>query len=101
MPETIVNAIECPKCGYIIYSRARHDFRECACGSCHIDGGFDYMKAGAPTEMIDHIKSHKLTLPITRDELYDDWNHNEDKYGSVAPCGEPLSSASWAAAPVA
>ena len=91
-----VNAVECPKCGYIIYSRARHDFRTCNCGAVSIDGGFDYWKIGCAEELCDSITSHEIELPLTKKELYDDWNHNQNKYGSIEPCGPPLSSASYA-----
>lgn len=96
---TKVIAIECPQCGYIIYSRARHDFRSCKCGDCNIDGGFDYVKIGAMD--LSKIQQHELEIPITRTELYDDWNNQTDNYGSVAPCGKPLSSSSWAASSLA
>lgn len=86
---TKITAIECPICGYIIYSRARHDFRTCECESCFVDGGFDYLRYGGPTE---GIKQHQLELSLTRQELYEDWNNRIDKYGFIAPCGPPLSS---------
>lgn len=83
---TTVNAIECPECEDIIYSRARHDFRSCSCGKCHIDGGFDYMKVAAEPELFNKIKEHKIEVDATRSELYDDWNKRIDKYGRI-PCG--------------
>jgi len=94
---TEVQAIECPVCGYIIYSRARHDFRHCECGVCFIDGGFDCLRYGGPD--LKEIRTHTLEVPLTRQELYDDWNHAQDKYGKIAPCGQPLSSADWASSP--
>jgi hypothetical protein len=93
---TKVQAIECPFCGYILYSRARHDFRYCQCESCFIDGGFDYPRYGGP---LDQIKKHDLEVPLTRQELYDDWNNRTDRYGLIAPCGPPLSSMPCAAPP--
>ncbi len=32
------------KCGEIIESTYRHDFKFCKCGSCAVDGGKDYLK---------------------------------------------------------
>lgn len=37
-----INRIRCKKCGDIIDSQTRHDFRVCQCGTCGIDGGHDY-----------------------------------------------------------
>lgn len=95
---TKITAIECPKCGYIMFSRARHDFRYCPCENVFVDGGLDYLRFGG--EDISTIKRHKLELSLTPQELYDDWNHNTNKFGSIAPCGPPLSSASYALPPL-
>ena len=73
-----VNCIECPGCGEIIYSRARHDFRACSCEMCFIDGGFDYIRTGG-----DVGKVFKRGVKATRKQLYDDWNYSEDKYGKI------------------
>jgi len=87
IPTTKVHALECPSCGYIIYSRARHDFRWCLCEALGIDGGFDYQQVAWDDTKIkrDDIKHHTLTLPLTRVELCDDWNKRTDKFGSIAP----------------
>ena len=90
-----VTAIECPLCGDIIYSRARHDFRWCSCETIAIDGGLDYTKVSYDSEKVPSPQTHAIELPITREELYFDWNHAKDKFGLVKPCGEPLSSAKF------
>ena len=38
------NAIRCKKCGDVIESNYRHNFVTCSCGSCSVDGGFDYLR---------------------------------------------------------
>lgn len=38
------NAIKCLKCGDVVESVARHDFRWCKCRSVAVDGGKDYLK---------------------------------------------------------
>ena len=38
------NKIKCLKCGDIIESTYRHDFKMCKCGNCGVDGGLDYFK---------------------------------------------------------
>ena len=40
----IQNELECKKCGDIIYSAYRHDFKYCKCGSVAVDGGMDYAR---------------------------------------------------------
>lgn len=40
------NRIRCKKCGDIIESTYRHDFVQCSCGACFVDGGHDYMRVG-------------------------------------------------------
>ena len=44
MKKIIENKIKCKKCGEIIESTSRHDFKFCECGSCAVDGGKDYLK---------------------------------------------------------
>lgn len=38
------NKIRCKKCGEIIESFSRHDFKWCSCGTCAVDGGHDYLR---------------------------------------------------------
>lgn len=42
----IINAIQCNRCGVIIESTYRHDFRTCGCGRVFVDGGHDYLRRG-------------------------------------------------------
>ena len=39
-----LNRIKCKKCGDIITSENRHDFKWCKCGACAVDGGKSYLK---------------------------------------------------------
>ena len=41
------NAAECAKCGDVIESMFRHDFRYCKCGEIFVDGGTAYIRRGA------------------------------------------------------
>lgn len=43
------NQIRCKKCNDIIRSKNRHDFVECSCKSCSIDGGSWYAKVSCTT----------------------------------------------------
>ena len=44
MNKIIVNKIKCKKCGDIIESTYRHDFKFCKCGAVAVDGGKDYLR---------------------------------------------------------
>lgn len=46
-----VNKIRCKRCGDVIESRYRHDFKFCRCRSVAVDGGFDYLRrVGCPRD---------------------------------------------------
>lgn len=40
------NVAECGKCGDVIESKSRHDFRKCECGESFVDGGPEYSRWG-------------------------------------------------------
>lgn len=44
MRKNIKNAIQCKLCGEVIESKHRHDYVECKCGACAVDGGHDYLR---------------------------------------------------------
>ena len=44
MKRIIRNAIQCNNCGDIIESQYRHDYVQCKCGKCAVDGGHDYLR---------------------------------------------------------
>lgn len=50
-----INAAECKKCGDIVRSRNRHDFRSCKCGSIIVDGGSWYARRVGDLEAIKDI----------------------------------------------
>jgi hypothetical protein len=78
--KTEVNAAKCPTCGDLIFSRANHDFHECSCGEIAIDGGFNYVRMAFKTVRPEIVK---IYVDATRDELYDDWNHRKNKWGTI------------------
>jgi len=47
--------IRCKKCGDILESKYRHDFKMCSCKSCYIDGGNDYCRVGGNKEDYEWI----------------------------------------------
>ena len=44
MKKILVNKIRCNKCGAVIESANRHDFKFCKCGAVAVDGGHDYLR---------------------------------------------------------
>jgi hypothetical protein len=81
----LIKALKCECCKTIIFSRARHDYRSCACGAIAIDGGFDYQKVcwkpGTDYTAVE------VDVDATAKELYEDWNLGLDRYGLI-PEGE-------------
>ena len=43
----LCNAAKCKLCHDVIESKDRHDFAQCKCGEIFVDGGLDYIRAGA------------------------------------------------------
>ena len=102
-----VLAVQCLRCGDIIYSRARHDCKGCTCNGVFVDGGLDYRKISwrpyrEPTlkwykAAIQWFKSMILRMNLTKlpykdvwievdatvQQLYDDWNHHKGKFGLI------------------
>lgn len=48
--KVIKNSVRCNLCGDIIESTYRHDFVECSCRACFVDGGHDYQRIGYAEE---------------------------------------------------
>lgn len=46
MIKIIKNAIQCKLCGDIIESTDCHEYIECKCGACAVDGGHNYLRRG-------------------------------------------------------
>lgn len=42
--QIVRNRIRCNQCNDIIESRHYHDFVQCSCGSCAVDGGLEYLR---------------------------------------------------------
>ena len=76
-----IGCIYCYKCKDLIYSRARHDLRYCSCKSVSVDGGLDCFD-GSFTPGIGH-QIVILDLPVNKSMLYQDWHHNQTKYGCI------------------
>ena len=56
------NKAQCRKCGDVLISKYRHDFKSCGCGAIHVDGGLEYVKRSAfdPDDIIELSKYELL-----------------------------------------
>lgn len=51
----IRNAIRCNLCGDEIESKTTHDFVQCKCGACAVDGGREYLRRCGNRENITEL----------------------------------------------
>ena len=48
------NKIQCNNCKDIIESKYTHDFVQCSCKRCFVDGGKEYLRRGYTTSEADY-----------------------------------------------
>lgn len=65
------DAIHCLKCDEVIYSKYRHDFHYCTCGSVAIDGGRDYTKITGNQEDFETVILDLLKMKVISQRTYD------------------------------
>lgn len=80
---TKIAAIICKNCNSIIYSRCGHDFHYCPCKKCAIDGGFEYIRILFESESV--YECIQIRIKPDKKELYTDWNHKKDLFGTILP----------------
>lgn len=103
------NAIRCKNCGDVIESRHTHDFQQCCCGHCYVDGGHSYVRVGGTMDDIEflteyedvpscHVKVYlryggirEFDIPLSElkdvaENYEDEWHYIEaiDEYGNLA-----------------
>jgi len=94
--------IRCKACGSIVFSRARHDMRFCACGQSAIDGGphryppvINQIKNPGYGEYIQitgepsNIQMVIIDTDLNENQLIVDWDHGVDKYGQFIESKPP------------
>jgi len=60
-----INALFCPNCSEIVFSRELHENRECSCKRVSVDGGFDYFKFSSNGDyVILKLRGNKLLRQI-------------------------------------
>lgn len=77
-----IKVYTCPRCLTSVYSRTRHDYRWCPCNTIAVDGGLEYTRVVWKDTLPE---SHDIEVDATREQLYDDWNSRQDKYGIILP----------------
>ena len=55
MKKLVKNMIRCKLCGDEIESTHVHDFKQCSCGACFVDGGREYQRIGGDPENWEDI----------------------------------------------
>ena len=64
--KVIVNKIRCKKCGDIIESTHRHDFKICKCGAVAVDGGHDYLRRSGDLDGYEELSmTEKLDIDFS------------------------------------
>jgi hypothetical protein len=71
----IRNVIRCRKCGDVLESVHRHDFKKCGCGCAFNDGGNDYLRRGwnpqegTYEECVEDLSEYGEELPSSEEIL--------------------------------
>lgn len=61
------NKIKCKKCGDVIESTYRHDFKMCSCEAVGVDGGHDYLRRIGKEEDYEDLSFVRKLAKITTD----------------------------------
>ena len=93
------NALKCLKCGDVIESKSVHDWVQCSCGACFVDGGKEYCRIGGNMEDIEvlieyedvpscifEVKTHYGTyrnFEVEQRKVNDLINYYEDQWDYV------------------
>lgn len=76
-----IQAVQCPDCKDIIFSRAAHDLRQCSCQSTFIDGGRSYTRVGFGAAGEPLFVTLQLGQGVDDAVLFNDWNERTDIFG--------------------
>lgn len=72
----IHNRIRCNRCGDVIESEYRHDFKPCRCGLVYVDGGHAYLRRGFTQSINDFTELSEVEYE--QEEPIEQENSNED-----------------------
>jgi len=71
MRRILSNKGRCAKCGDVVESTFRHDFRWCSCGAIFVDGGTDYLRRGGDFEDFEELSTFEEITSLVEDESGD------------------------------
>lgn len=78
-----INAGYCTKCHFVIRSFHRHDFVQCDCQSCMVDGGTDYLRF-AVSEYFVRLHTVEDYSRALRSRLAQVWKERNDARDAFA-----------------
>lgn len=55
MKNIIINKAKCKRCGDILISEHRYDFKQCKCKAISVDGGNDYIRRVGKLEYVEEL----------------------------------------------
>jgi hypothetical protein len=58
MKKLLTNRAKCLRCGDVIESTHRHDFRWCSCGAIAVDGGQEYLRRVGDLSVIAELSEY-------------------------------------------
>lgn len=73
-------AVQCLECKDILLSRAEYDFHHCSCRAIAVDGGPNNTHILGDTSQAHSLE---ILLPVTPQELFEDWDKYKDKYKRI------------------
>lgn len=82
----VISAVQCNNCNCVIYSRHKDDYRCCECGLISVSGG-QSNQVVMSTSSFAHSKTlprKKITVDVTLDVLYDDFESGQDRFGLIS-----------------
>ena len=62
MKKLVKNKIRCKHCGDVIESKSIHDWVQCSCEACFVDGGLTYLRRGfrvSPEEDYEELSEYE------------------------------------------
>ena len=80
-----IQAIQCPRCHDLVYSRTKEDKRKCTCEGLGVSGGLDNFFVTWDSDMgrPEDTKAVNVEVNATPQKLHDDWKFNRNNYGII------------------
>ena len=69
MKNIIVNKARCIRCGDILISEHRYDFKQCKCKAISVYGGTDYIRRVGKLEYVEELSEYEESNEVIRESL--------------------------------